>query len=187
MQYPEPGTVRWYVSEFIRRHYAGGTPVLEIGSRCEPWQWWRDVRSQLEVVPEQWTGLDMVAGHGVDIVLDLVVDDVPDNMRGVYRTVVCAEVLEHVSNPTSVLCNIKKMLAPGGKLIITTPFAFPVHNYPSDYWRYTPDGLRLLLTDAGFSGIHVEEMNHSEITLYDHDATPVRRRVPLHIGAVAIK
>jgi hypothetical protein len=181
---PAPDTVRWYVSDFVRRHYAGEVPVLEIGARHEPRQWWRDLRGQLGVDPGAWVGLDMEPGHGVDWVQDITIDTpAPEE----FEVVLCSEVLEHVTNPTAALRFCYGALVPGGKVIITVPFAFPVHNYPADYWRFTPDGLRLLLERAGFTDIQTEEMNHFEIVLRDHDEREAKRRPPLHVGAVARK
>ena len=38
------------------------------------------------------------------------------------------------------------MLRPGGALVITVPgIEFPRHDYPSDYWRFTDDGIRVLM------------------------------------------
>jgi hypothetical protein len=31
-----------------------------------------------------------------------------------------------------------RVLAPGGVIVVTTPFDFRLHDYPSDYWRLTP-------------------------------------------------
>jgi predicted SAM-dependent methyltransferase len=108
-------------------------------------------------------------------------------MRGVYRTVVCAEVLEHVKYPDAALLFCFDVLRPGGKLIITVPFAFPIHNFPDDYWRYTPSGLRLLLTEAGFVDIETDLLNVQKIELRDHDERLFQRDLPMHIGAIARK
>lgn len=182
---PDPGTVRWYVSDFVRRHYSGMTPVLEIGAKHEPGQWWRDLRQQLDVDPTDWTGLDMEPGHGVDVVHDLT-RPAPSHVVTKFGAVICAEVLEHVERPRVALRTMFNMLRPGGVLIVTTPFAFPVHNFPDDYWRFTPSGMRSLLSGAGFAQIDTEELNHQDVGLFDHDHNcKVSRRLPMHVGAVA--
>lgn len=184
---PDPGTVRWYVSDFVRRHYHGATPVLEIGACSKPGQWWRDFRQQLDVDPADWVGLDMQPGHGVDVVHDLT-RPAPGRLVMNFGTVVCAEVLEHVDRPRVALRTMFNMLRPGGVLIVTTPFAFPVHNFPDDYWRFTPSGMRSLLTGAGFTQIHTEEMNHQDVWLFDHSGDhKVNRLMPMHVGAVAVR
>ncbi len=38
-----------------------------------------------------------------------------------------------------------RLLKPGGKLILTTRFIFPLHDIPHDYYRFTIFGLKYLL------------------------------------------
>ena len=49
-----------------------------------------------------------------------------------------------------------RCLRPGGRLVLTVPFAARWHFIPYDYWRYTPSGLHLLLTGAGFDEVRVQ-------------------------------
>jgi hypothetical protein len=45
------------------------------------------------------------------------------------------------------MSEISRVLAPGGFAHVVTPFCHPFHEYPSDFRRFTPDGLRLLAGD----------------------------------------
>jgi Methyltransferase domain len=67
--------------------------------------------------------------------------------------VICEQVLEHVVDPWKAAENLRALCAPGGHVIVTTPFLVRVHELPQyamyDYWRFTPRGLRLLLEHAG--------------------------------------
>src|SRR5262249_13390174 len=38
-------------------------------------------------------------------------------------------------------------LRPDGALFISCPFYFHIHEHPSDYWRFTPQALEILLAD----------------------------------------
>jgi len=62
-----------------------------------------------------------------------------------FDYVTCLEGLEHIENPQQAMREFARVLKPGGKLFVSTPFAFPVHQKPYDYYRYTAYGLRLLI------------------------------------------
>lgn len=65
-------------------------------------------------------------------------------------TALATEVLEHVRAPRELLAAVLEVLKPGGMLLLTVPFAFPVHEPPHDYQRWTRFGLELLVREAGF-------------------------------------
>jgi SAM-dependent methyltransferase len=70
-------------------------------------------------------------------------------------TVLCTETLEHVLDPLSFLAEARRALRPGGRLILTVPFAARWHYVPFDYWRFTPSGLVHLLSRSGFAEVEV--------------------------------
>ena len=72
-----------------------------------------------------------------------------------FDTALCTEVLEHIPDPASFVARIHRCLRPGGRLVMTVPFAARWHFIPFDYWRYTPSGLQQLLGAAGFADIVV--------------------------------
>ncbi|QFU74768.1 class I SAM-dependent methyltransferase [Halioglobus maricola] len=90
----------------------------------------------------EYYGADMREGPGVDVVLNLHDIDLPDASA---KTVVCMDTLEHVEYPRKAMDEIHRILAPGGVAIISSVFDFPIHGYPNDYWRFTPEGFRSLL------------------------------------------
>lgn len=63
--------------------------------------------------------------------------------------VLATETLEHVIEPRAFLAEAHRCLTPGGRLILTVPFAARWHYIPHDYWRFTPSSLRLLLEQSG--------------------------------------
>ncbi|MFH6782289.1 MULTISPECIES: class I SAM-dependent methyltransferase [Methylobacterium] len=67
----------------------------------------------------------------------------------------CTEVLEHIEAPEPFLGQLFAALRPGGRLVLTVPFAARWHFIPYDYWRYTPSSLDLLLRRAGFHAVRV--------------------------------
>lgn len=85
------------------------TRVVEIGSR--------DINGTVRPLfnGAMYTGIDRVAGPGVDVVADgatYTPDAVPD-------CVVCCEVLEHAANWDEIVRNMARMVAPGGSVFIT--------------------------------------------------------------------
>jgi len=69
--------------------------------------------------------------------------------------VLCTETLEHVLEPPAFLAEAHRALRPGGRLLLTVPFAARWHFVPHDYWRFTPSSLRYLIEAAGFANIAV--------------------------------
>lgn len=67
----------------------------------------------------------------------------------------CLEVLEHTEDPRKALANIATNLKPEGHLYVSVPFMYPIHS-DHDLWRYTDQGLRLLLEQAGFAVQRIE-------------------------------
>jgi len=74
-----------------------------------------------------------------------------DPGHATYDVVVCEQVLEHVPDPWQGMRTVAGLLRPGGRAIVSTPFMIRVHPQPADYWRFTPDGLRLLAEQSGLS------------------------------------
>lgn len=63
--------------------------------------------------------------------------------------VLLLEVLEHLRYPSDALKEIHRVLRPGGKLIMSVPFMYPLHDPPFDFQRYTTHGLERELEKAG--------------------------------------
>lgn len=75
---------------------------------------------------------------------------------GVYDTVICLEVLEHLPEPLRALEEIHRILKPGGALILSVPHLSRLHEEPHDYFRFTRYGIEVLLAQAGFDCVVIE-------------------------------
>lgn len=73
-----------------------------------------------------------------------------------FNVVICSQLLEHVIDPLKVLKEIFRVLRPGGKLLLSTPFLYRVHADPIDYARYTDFYWKINLKQIGFKKIKVE-------------------------------
>lgn len=71
------------------------------------------------------------------------------------NTVVSFQVMEHLPEPLLFLKECRRILCKNGKIILTTPFMWGVHESPHDYYRYTHYGLKYLLEKSGFQNISV--------------------------------
>ena len=127
-------------------------PVLEVGSR--DYGNTQDFRALFKGA--DYVGIDMQAGKGVDLVLDLTDDfESLDRRLGGRRfgTLICMSVLEHCRDPFRMARNIEALLAEGGNLVIGAPFVWELHGFPDDYWRFTPSGIRVLFPSLDFSAV----------------------------------
>lgn len=75
--------------------------------------------------------------------------------------VVCLEVIEHLPDPAGALREIMRVLRPGGQAWVSVPFAYPIHNAPYDFQRYTEHGLRREAEQAGLDVLELRRSNHA--------------------------
>lgn len=123
-------------------------PVVEFGSmQVEPDQP-HDLRPLFQ--GKEYIGTDMRAGPGVDRVEDLRKLSFADGEVG---TALCTDTLEHCEDPITACRELHRVTAPGGLCVISSVMLFGIHGYPNDYFRFTPEGFRVLL--APFDDIWV--------------------------------
>ncbi len=108
--------------------------VLDAGCGGQPF------RAALERAGLRYHSLDVGqnAAGTVDYVGALDAD-LPDEVpRESFSLVLCTEVLEHVAHWGPAFANLASLLCPGGRVILTAPFVYPLHEAPYDFWRPTP-------------------------------------------------
>jgi SAM-dependent methyltransferase len=84
----------------------------------------------------------MRPGPGVDQVAS--VEQLPLASRSI-GTVLALNTFEHVHCFWKGLDEVHRVLRPDGALILSTPFHFRIHQFPHDYWRFTPAAYEMLL------------------------------------------
>jgi len=115
------------ISEKVNAFYAAHASTkktLDVGSRRG---------RHKEHFPNVYS-IDLDATNNPDQVADAHALPFPDNS---YEIVICREVLEHVKDPKQVLSELYRVLTPGGTLLLSTRFLFPIHEAPEDRWRFT--------------------------------------------------
>lgn len=78
-------------------------------------------------------------------------------VEATFDSVLMLDVLEHVAEPELALSEALRVLNPGGCLLLTIPFAYPLHDQPHDYQRFTEHGLACRLGRAGFTNVTTTE------------------------------
>lgn len=123
--------------------------------------------------PHALTSVDVVA-TAYEIPLDSASFDVA----------LLSEVLEHLEEPGRALKECARLLRPGGKLILTTPFVWVLHEEPRDYFRYSPHGIRWLLQESGFEGVDVRPLSGQWGTIALLGGYALRRSPARRLGRV---
>src|SRR3954447_20214261 len=134
-------------------------PVVEFGSlQVEPGQ---DADLRPLFAGRPFTGTDFRAGPGVDRVEDLRELTLEDSSIG---TALCLETLEHVEDPFAAGRELARVVrADGGVCLVSTPLLLGIHGYPSDYWRFAPEGLRIVLRE--FDDVWVQGIGDPEMPI----------------------
>lgn len=101
----------------------------------------------------EYVGLDLVKGPNVDVV---VAD--PYNWKELeddsFDVVISGSAFEHIEYPWLTIKQIYNKLKPGGICCILTPFNLKEHRYPTDCYRYYPDGMIALAKYANLTVIN---------------------------------
>jgi ubiquinone/menaquinone biosynthesis C-methylase UbiE len=116
-------------------------PIYDFGALQTPGQeGFADLRP---VFPgKKYIGCDLREGPGVDLILNFQNVELPSESAG---TVLSLDTLEHVEFPRKAMNEAYRILKPDGILIISSVMNFSIHDYPYDYWRFTPEGFKSLL------------------------------------------
>lgn len=137
-------------------------PIMEFGSfQVEGQEGFADLRPFFR--GQYYIGTDMRVGLGVDCVLDLHALGLGE---GTVGTALNLETLEHVEFVRRAMEETHRALQPGGFAVISSMMKFPIHAYPSDYWRFTPEGFRSLLREFDWSfvdGIGEVDLPHTVV------------------------
>ncbi len=101
-----------------------------------------------------------------------------------FDTALLTEVLEHLERPEHALREVLRLLRPGGAVIVTTPFLWPLHEEPRDFFRYSEYGLRHVLEAAGFERVEVTPLSGQWTTLALFSGYALRRSPARRLGSL---
>lgn len=96
----------------------------------------------------EYIGVDVAPGPRVDRLLRE--DGLTSEPEGSFDAVLSSQVLEHVPDPWRYLAECRRVMKPGGEILLSTHGMFHEHGCPHDYHRWTARGLECLFQNAGF-------------------------------------
>jgi len=73
-----------------------------------------------------------------------------------YDTAISISMLEHVQNPFKAIAEMHRILKKGGKLIVSAPMLYRLHEEPYDFFRFTKYAFQHLLESTGFKVIQIK-------------------------------
>jgi SAM-dependent methyltransferase len=126
--------VKWAIARFPFEE-----PILDTCAGWEP-NFYQPLFPGKQYIKQDMRNFDPPC---IDIICDIGdMKAVSDESIGLVLNL---ESLEHLPYPQKAIDEIHRVLRPNGLLILTTVMHFKIHQAPRDYWRFTPDGMELLL------------------------------------------
>lgn len=95
---------------------------------------------------DSYVGVDVVPNPAAELLGGVEALPVAD---GSFDVVLCTQVLEHCDDPARAVRELRRVTAPGGRVLASTHGVQVYHPSPADYWRWTHEGLRRLFAENG--------------------------------------
>jgi SAM-dependent methyltransferase len=132
---------KWLQREAASSHAASGrVRVLDVGCGVKPYY------PYFAPYADSYVGVDVVENPAADLLGSVEALPVED---AAFDVVLCTQVLEHCENPAGAVAELRRVTAPGGRVLASTHGVQVYHPSPQDYWRWTHEGLRRLFVANG--------------------------------------
>lgn len=153
-----------------------GTKLLDYGCANKPYQ------SLFIKKFDQYIGADLTGNPLADIIIGEK-GDLPCEPNS-FDCVLSSQVLEHVIDPNVYLRESWRVLRANGSLILSTHGIWPYHPDPTDFWRWTIDGLQLEIRRAGFEILLVQSVFGMESVALQLWQDATHERLPRFIRSI---
>lgn len=122
-----------------------GFKVLDMGCGGQPF------RTLLEQRGYEYISVDAQNPLGIVHHIAEVDKDLPADLLGdaPFDFILCTEVMEHVALWDKAFANFAALLKPGGRILITCPHVYILHEQPYDFWRPTVHAIRFYMQRHG--------------------------------------
>ena len=70
--------------------------------------------------------------------------------------ILCFSALEHIAQTEKALREFSRCLKHCGVIIVTTPWFFPYHATPYDFFRWSREGISQIMTESGFQKVDIK-------------------------------
>lgn len=129
------------------REIARADSVLDVGGG-EPFQ--KDLRHYRALFAHtDYKTLDLEPRYRPDIVASIYKIPLANESIG---AIICKSVLEHLEEPRQAVAEMRRILKPGGQVLVYVPFIYPYHARTGvyrDYYRFSEDALCSLFREFG--------------------------------------
>ena len=131
--------VRKPLLAWLSSQQVAGLELLDVGCGDRPYE--ELLRGASRIV-----GFDVPGNVHAD--LHGSIDAIPVDDAS-FDVVLCLQVLEHVPEPGAAVRELRRVVRPGGRVLLSTHGVYPYHPNPEDLWRWTHSGLDRLFRDNG--------------------------------------
>lgn len=155
-------SIKYHVTPILTelKHHACGK-LVDIGCGDKPF--FKHLKDRVE----EYIGVDhpdtMHSKSAIDTLASVYNMPFKNNT---FDTAILTQVIEHLEDPENALIEINRIMKPGGKLFISWPFLYPIHEAPRDFYRYTKFGMEHLAKKTGFDIIKLKSSSGFWITLF---------------------
>jgi SAM-dependent methyltransferase len=131
--------------------------LLDVGCGVKPYYPW------FEPYVSEYVGVDIPGNPAAE--LEGTIESIPVEDAS-FDAVICTQVLEHCDDPAAGVRELRRVLKPGARALVSTHGVMVYHPAPHDRWRWTHEGLEhLFLTNASWTTVSVRPAAGTAATL----------------------